>query len=75
MFREQFTYEFVTSSASPDSTKMLLKRLLRIVLDATLIFSRTSQAGLLNGQICMLIIRCFVDSLDNEWIAIDGLFR
>jgi hypothetical protein len=34
---------------------------------------RKDKPALLNQQLCMLIIRCYVESLDQEWITVEGL--
>lgn len=68
-----FSYEFVTNSADPDSTLRQLRKLLAIVLDLAGLVRREKPA-LPSQQLCMLAIRCCVESLDREWIAVEGLF-
>lgn len=72
MYREEFTHEFVTNSADPGTTLKLLRKLLRIVLDITLLL-RKSNPALVSAQMCMLTIRCLVESLDQEWVTAEGI--
>jgi hypothetical protein len=70
LLKNVLTYEFVTSSADKESALRQIRRLLRVILEVILVFART-KPSLLTQHLCMLIFRCFMDSLDQEWIPIE----
>jgi hypothetical protein len=72
LFRHVFSYGFISNSADPDATLRQLRKLLRIILDATVLMLK-KKPMLLNQQLAMLIIRCYVESLDKEWITFEGI--
>jgi hypothetical protein len=72
LFRYVFSYEFVTNSADPDTTLLQIRKLLRIILDATLLMLKEKPA-VLNQHFSMLLIRCYMESLDKEWITSEGM--
>jgi hypothetical protein len=72
LFRHVLSYEFVTNSEDPDTTLLQIRKLLRIILDATLLMLKAKPA-VLNQQLSMLLIRCYMESLDKEWITSEGI--
>ena len=71
LFREAFTYEFITQADNPVEIGQQLRKVLRIILDAIILVKREEPA-LLSQQLCKLIIRCFVDAGESEWIPVEG---
>jgi hypothetical protein len=67
------SHDYVASSADPEDARRQLRQLIRIVLDVVFLI-KLDKLSLFNQQLCMLLIRCFMNSLDHEWIPFQGMF-
>lgn len=73
-FRYMFTIDFVNNSANPEPTLKRIRILYKIVMDLALLMSERNMA-VLTQQFLMLTIRCCVNSLDSEWIPLEGMIN
>jgi hypothetical protein len=73
LFRHVFSYKFVSMSTEAEDALRQVRKLLRIVLEVAILVGRRTPA-VMSQQLCMLIIRCFMDSLEQEWIPVRGVY-